>query len=88
LHDGCLNTYSFTKDGKKSPFLATHKKLHKSPDQLNLFLTFSEPQLKALPHKFKAFTNSEPTPPQKTFKPKTKSIGSLTYFNQMNTIKI
>jgi len=88
LHDGYLNTYLFTKDGKKitlSPLAPSQLPTNsstKSPNRLNLFLTFSEPQLKASPHKFKSFTNSEPTPPTHL------RAQAKRHFNQMNTLKI
>ena len=61
IHDGCLNTYTFSKDGKKitlaplSPSqLHKHKPSIKQP-QSDLLLTCSEPLLKASLHEFKAF---------------------------------
>ena len=60
-HDGCLNTYSFSKDGKKitlaslSPSQLTKPKLLKNQDQTKLLLTLGESFLKAFIHKFKAF---------------------------------
>jgi len=61
MHNACLNTYSFTKDGKKitlAPLSLT--KLHQNKpqsksSQSDLLLTFSEPLLKASYHEFKAF---------------------------------
>jgi len=60
LHDGCLNTYSFSKDGKKitlaplSPSQLHKIKPSKQP-QSDLLLTCSEPLLKASHHEFKTF---------------------------------
>jgi len=60
-HDGYLNTYSFSKDGKKitlaplSPSQLYKSKPLNTQTQSNLFLTFSEPLLKASHHEFKAF---------------------------------
>jgi len=60
-HDGYLNTYTFSKDGKKitlaplSPFqLHKHKTLNTQP-QPGLILTCSESLLKASHHEFRAF---------------------------------
>ena len=61
MHNGYLSTYSFTKDGKKitlTPLAPSqlHKKApQKNPECLDLFLTFSEPLLKATDHEFRAF---------------------------------
>jgi len=60
MHDGCLNTYSFSKDGKKITLAPlSPSQLHKiKPSKLphlDLLLTCSEPLLKASHHKFKAF---------------------------------
>ena len=46
MHDGYLNTYTFSKDGKKitlAPLASSQ--IHKKPPQKknDLFLTFSEP---------------------------------------------
>ena len=55
MHDGYLNTYSFSKDGKKiilaplSPSQLPTKSSPKFPHQLNLFLDFDSPPLKVLP---------------------------------------
>jgi len=61
MHDGCLNTYTFSKDGKKitlaplSPSqLQKHKPSNKHP-YTDLFLTCSEPLLRASLLEFKAF---------------------------------
>jgi len=60
IHDGCLNTYSFSKDGKKivlaplSPSQIHKIKPSKQPTS-DLLLTCSEPLLKASHHEFKAF---------------------------------
>jgi len=67
-HDGYLNTYSFTKDGKKiilaplTPSQLPTKSSTKSLDRFNLFLTFGDPRLKAFPSKPTAFKHFEPTP--------------------------
>ena len=60
-HDGYLNTYTFSKDGKKitltplSPFqLHKHKTLNTQP-QPDLILTCSESILKSSHHGFRAF---------------------------------
>jgi len=61
MHDEFLNTYSFSKRGKKitlvpfSPFELHKNKLQKKPKHSDLPLTFSEPLLKASYHEFKAF---------------------------------
>ena len=61
MHNGYLNTYSFTKDGKKitlaplSPSQLHKQPSTKKPDRSDLFLTFSEPLLKASHHEFRAF---------------------------------
>jgi len=60
LHDPCLNSYSFYKDGKKitvaplSPSQVHKIKPFKQPKS-DLLLTCSEPLLKASHHEFKAF---------------------------------
>ena len=60
IHDGCLHTYSFSKDGKKitlaplSPSQIYKIKPSKQPHS-DLLLTYSEPLLKASHHEFKAF---------------------------------
>jgi len=57
MHDGYLNTHTFFKGWKEDypcpfkPFLMPQK----NQEHLNLFLTFSEPLLKAFYHEFKAF---------------------------------
>jgi len=61
MHDGHLNTCTFSKDGKRitlSP--SSPSQLHKSKPQTNkghsdLLLTFSEPLIKASNHESKAF---------------------------------
>ena len=59
MHNGYLNTYSFSKDGKKITlaYLAPPQLHKKAPEknlkQLDLFLTFSEPLLKASIMSFK-----------------------------------
>jgi len=61
MHNGFLNTYSFTKEGKKitlallSPSQLQKDKPKMKPKQSDLLLTFSEPLLKASHHEFKAF---------------------------------
>ena len=61
MNNGYLNTYSFTKDGKKITLNSlAPSQLHKRPsikksDRSNLFLTFSEPPLKASHHEFRTF---------------------------------
>ena len=61
MHDGYLNTYSFSKDGKKitlaplSPSQLHKHKPSKTQPHSDLFLTCSEPLLKASLHEFKAF---------------------------------
>ena len=63
INNGYLNTYSFTKDGKKitltplSPSQLHRKPSTKKPDRSDLFLTFSEPLLRASHHEFRAFTD-------------------------------
>ena len=58
MHNGFLNTYSFTKEGKKitlaplSPFELHKDKPQTKPHQSDLLLTFSEPLLKASYHEF------------------------------------
>ena len=78
LHDGFLNTYTFTKDGKKitlaplSPSQLTKSKPQKSQDQTNMLLTLGEPFLKTSQHEFKALREwlllsleeAETSPPQ------------------------
>ena len=60
-HDGCLNTYSFSKDGKKitlaplSPSQLQKLKPSNTQPTSDLLLTCSEPLLKASLHEFKAF---------------------------------
>jgi len=60
----CINTYSFTKDGKKITLAPLPlSKLHETqpetkPKQANSFLSMSEPILKASQHEFKAFIKS------------------------------
>ena len=60
-HDGCLNTYSFSKDGKKitlAPLSPSQLHKHKAtskPPHSDLLLTCSESLLKASHHEFKAF---------------------------------
>jgi len=62
MHNGFLNSYSFTKKGKKitlaplSPSKLHQDKPQVKPKQSNLLLTFSEPLLKASHHEFKAFS--------------------------------
>jgi len=59
LYDGFLNTYTFTKDGKKitlaplSPSQLTKSKPQKSQDQTEMLLTLREPFLSSQ-HEFKA----------------------------------
>jgi len=61
MHNGFLNTYSFTKEGKKitlshlSPSQLHKDKPQKKPHQSDLLLTLSEPLSKASYHEFKAF---------------------------------
>jgi len=61
MHNGYLNTYSFTKDGKKITLAPlTPSKLHEiqpqtKPKQADCFVSVSEPILKAFQHEFKAF---------------------------------
>ena len=61
MHNGYLNTYSLTKDGKKiilaplTPSQLTTKSSIKIPDRLNLFLTFGNPRLKTFSPAPKAF---------------------------------
>ena len=68
MHNGYLNTYSFTKDGKKiilaplAPSQLPTKSAPKFPHQLNLFLHFDSPHLKVLPAP-KTFKNFDPKPP-------------------------
>ena len=53
MHNGYLNTYSFTKGGKKitlallAPSQLHKEALQKDLERSDLFLTFSEPILKA-----------------------------------------
>jgi len=60
MHNGFLNTYSFSKGGKKitlsplSPSKLHKNKPLKSPEHSNLLLTFGEPLLKASYHEFRA----------------------------------
>jgi len=59
MHHGYLNTYSFSKDGKKITPLSPSQ-LHKNKPlntqaYLDLFLTVSGPLVKASLHEFKAF---------------------------------
>ena len=60
-NNGYLNTYSFMKDGKKitlaplSPSQLHKQPSTKKPDHSDLFLTFSEPLLKASHHEFRSF---------------------------------
>jgi len=60
MHNGYLNTYSFTKYGKKitlnpmSPSELHKMKPQKSQNQSDLLLTYVEPLLKASQHEFKA----------------------------------
>jgi len=61
MHNGYLNTYSFTKDGKKITLAPLPpSKLHEiqpqnKHKQADLLLSVSEPLLKASQHEFKAF---------------------------------
>jgi len=61
MHNGYLNTCSFTKDEKKitltplSPSQLDKKAPQKNPERSDLFLTFSDRLLKATHHKFQAF---------------------------------
>jgi hypothetical protein len=61
MHDGHLNTYTFSKDGKKITLAPlSPSQLHKSKPQTaqthsDLLLAFSEPLLKASLHEFRAF---------------------------------
>lgn len=61
MHNGFLNSYLFTKKGKKitlapfSPYKLHQDKPQVKPKQSDLLLTFSEPLLKASHHEFKAF---------------------------------
>jgi len=61
INNGYLNTYSFTKDGKKltltplAPSQLYKKPSTKKPHRLDLFLSFSEPLLRASHHEFRAF---------------------------------
>ena len=72
MHDGYLNTYSFSKDGKKiilaplSPSQLPTKSSPKFPHQLNLFLDFDSPPLKVLPtpETFKNFAQKPPPSPR------------------------
>ena len=60
MHNGFLNTYSFSKDGKKitltplAPSELHKKKPQKNPNQSDLLLSLGEPVLKASQHEFKA----------------------------------
>ena len=70
MHDDYLNTYSFTKDGKKiilgplTPSQLPTKSSPKFPHPLNLFLTSDKPHLKALPPASKAFKHFKSNPPK------------------------
>jgi len=61
MHNGYLNTYSFSKDGKKVTLApSSPSKLHeiqpqKQPKYKDCLLTMSEPLLKTSQHEFKAF---------------------------------
>jgi len=61
MYNGFLNTYSFTKEGKKITLAPlSPSQLHKDKPQTKhhqsyLLLTFSEPLLKAFYHEFQAF---------------------------------
>jgi len=61
MHNGYLNTYSFTKDGKNltnaplSPSQLPQTKPTKNQSKTDLLLACSEPILKATQHEFKAF---------------------------------
>jgi len=61
MHNGCLNTYSFSKDGKKitlaplSPSKLLEIQPQKKPKHIDCLLSVSEPILKASQHEFKAF---------------------------------
>lgn len=61
MHSGYLNTYIFSKDGKKitlaplSPLQLVKNKPQKNPDQTEMLLTQGEPLLKASYHEFRAF---------------------------------
>jgi len=61
IHNGYLNNYSFTKDGKKITLAhLPRSKLHKiypqsKPKQVGCLLSVSEPILKASQCEFKAF---------------------------------
>jgi len=61
MRNGYLNTYSFTMQGKKitlaplSPSQLHKKASQKEPERSDLFLTFSEPLLKAMHHEFRSF---------------------------------
>jgi len=61
MHNGYLNTYSFTKDGKRITLAPLSlSKLHEikpqsKPKHSDLLLAISEPLLKASQHEFKAF---------------------------------
>ena len=61
MHNGYLNTYSFSKDGKKITLAPLPpSKLHetqpqKKPKHIDCLLSVSEPILKASQHEFKAF---------------------------------
>jgi len=60
MNDDFLNTYTFTKDGKKitlapfSPSQLTKSKPQKNQDQIEILLTLGEPFLKATQHEFRA----------------------------------
>ena len=59
--NGYLNTYSFMKDGRKitlaplSPSQLQKKTSPKKPDRSNMFLSYSEPLLRAAQHEFRSF---------------------------------
>ena len=61
MHDGYLNTYSFSKDGKKITLIPlSPSQLHKhtpsnTQPHSDLSLTYSESLLKAYHHEFKSF---------------------------------
>ena len=60
-HDGYLNTFSFSNDGKMitfaplGPSQIQKNKPQKNPHQADLILTFGQPLLKASYHEFNAF---------------------------------
>jgi len=61
MHNGYLNTYSFTNEGKKITLVPlSPSKLHENPPQkkpkhIDCLLSVSKPILKASQHEFKAF---------------------------------